>query len=72
MTQPTAASEFTLPIKINLQGITLTEDQFILLCQENPDWQFELSAQKELVIMPPTGFETGRRNSRLIRYLGVD
>ncbi len=71
MTQPTAASEFTLPIKINLQGITLTEDQFILLCQENPDWQFELTAQKELVIMPPTGFETGRRNSRLIRYLDV-
>lgn len=71
MTQPTAASEFTLPIKINLQGIKLTEDQFILLCQENPDWQFELTAQKELVIMPPTGFETGRRNSRFIRYLDL-
>lgn len=71
MSQPSLAAEFSLPIKINVQGIRLTEAQFMLLCQENPDLQFELTAQQELVIMPPTGFETGRRNSRLTRYLDL-
>jgi Uma2 family endonuclease len=71
MSQSSVAAEFSLPIKINIQGIRLTEDQFMLLCQENPDLQFELTARQELVIMPPTGFETGRRNSRLTRYLDL-
>ena len=54
MSQPSVMTEFSLPIKINIQGIRLTEDQFILLCQENPDLQFELTAQQELVILPPS------------------
>jgi Uma2 family endonuclease len=71
MSQPAVAAEFSLPLKLNVQGIRLTEDQFVRLCQENPDLQFELTAQQELVIMPPTGFETGRRNSRLTRHLDL-
>src|SRR5690349_21589809 len=54
------------PIRLNVRGLIVTDEQSELLCRENPDLRLELTAQKELVIMPPTGFKTGRRNSRLV------
>lgn len=57
--------EYQMPFKLNLYDTNLTEEQFVLLCQENPHLQLELTAQGELVIIPPTGSETGRRNNRL-------
>jgi Uma2 family endonuclease len=61
--------EYRLPFKLNLHETKLTEEQFIRLCQENPDLQIELTARGELVIMPPTGLESGRRNIRIARRL---
>lgn len=69
MSQPALPEEYHLPFKLNVQETKLTEEQFARLCQENPDLQFELTAQGELVIMAPTGMDTGRRNSRLTRRL---
>ena len=69
MSQATVTLEPREPFKLNVRGIILTDEQFELLCRENPELRLELTAQKELVIMPPTGFETGRRNSRLVRRL---
>ena len=43
----------------------MTEQQFIQLCRENRDLRFELTADKELVIMAPTGSETGRQNNEI-------
>lgn len=57
------------PVRLNVRGLIVSDEQFILLCQENPDLRLELTAQKELIIMPPTGFKTGRRNSRLSRHI---
>ncbi|MBM4258438.1 MAG: Uma2 family endonuclease [Deltaproteobacteria bacterium] len=57
------------PFKLNVRGVIVTDEQFDRLCRENPELRLELTAQKELVIMPPTGYETGRRNMRLGRYL---
>lgn len=57
------------PFKLNLRATQLSENQFIRLCQENPDLRLELTAQGELVIMPPTGMETGWRNSKLTHRL---
>lgn len=65
MSQMVLPEEYHLPFKLNLHDTNLTEEQFVRLCQENPDMQFELTARGELVIMPPTGSETGRRNNRL-------
>jgi Uma2 family endonuclease len=52
-------------MKISVREAKLTKEQFTQLCQENRDFRFELTAQQELVIMPPAGSETGRRNSKL-------
>jgi hypothetical protein len=40
----------------------LTDEQFEQLAAANQDLQLELTAKGELIIMPPTGGETGNRN----------
>ncbi len=43
----------------------LSDDQFYELCLANRDLRIERTANGELILMPPTGGETGRRNSSL-------
>ena len=62
-------AEYSIPVKINVQAVQLTDEQFVLLCQENPELRLEMTAQHELVIMPPTGSKTGWRNSRITQRL---
>ena len=53
-------------ITLNLQPtIELTDEQFELICSTNRDLRLERTVTGELVIMPPTGGETGRKNSDL-------
>ncbi|AFY45567.1 Uma2 family endonuclease [Nostoc sp. PCC 7107] len=53
-------------ITLNLNSIIqLTREQFYQLCEENPDLKLERNAQGELIIMPPTGGETGKSNSHV-------
>ncbi|MEH2008983.1 Uma2 family endonuclease [Nostoc sp.] len=50
-------------ITVNLNPIIqLTDNQFYQLCRQNPEVKFERNAAGELLIMPPTGRETGNRN----------
>jgi Uma2 family endonuclease len=51
--------------------VTLTGDAFAELCQANPDLKFERSAQGNLIIMSPTGGESGRRNADIAIDLGI-
>src|SRR5262249_2686220 len=46
-------------VVLNLEKVGLSDDQFF---DDNRDFQFELTAQKELWIMTPPGGKTGRRN----------
>jgi len=53
--------------KINLSSIqNLITEEFELICQDNPELKLELSATGELIIMSPTGGETGNKNATLI------
>lgn len=53
-------------LTLNLKPVIhLTHERFHALCQENRDLRLELTAQRELIIMPPTGWESGRRNSNV-------
>ncbi len=57
---------------LNLESaIDLTDDRFYQLCRNNPDLKFERTAHGELIIMPPTGGETGRRNLKISQKLGI-
>ncbi len=53
-------------VTINLNPvIQLSDEQFYHLCRVNPDVKFERNAERELIIMSPTGGETGKRNAKL-------
>ncbi len=46
-----------------------SDEQFFELCQSNPDLKLEQTATGELVIMSPTGGETGKQNSGITAQL---
>src|SRR5713226_3262593 len=47
----------------------MTDDEFYDLCRANPDLRIEQTAEGEILIMPPTGGETGYQNSDLTTQL---
>jgi Uma2 family endonuclease len=51
--------------------IKLTDEEFYRLCRENPDVNFERNVKGELIIMSPTGGETGNRNFEIYIDLGI-
>lgn len=51
--------------------LKLTNEQFEQLAAVNRDLQLELTVKGELIIMPPTGGETGNRNFEIYIDLGI-
>jgi Uma2 family endonuclease len=64
------AATITLPPTLKLQ-IDLSDEQFFQLCQHNRDYQFERTASGEILIMTPSGSETGRRNVKITTQLEI-
>ena len=65
-----AASELTTPFHALAPlrvppDLRLTPEQFAQLCAENREAVLELAADGSLIVMTPTGSETGARNSRI-------
>jgi Uma2 family endonuclease len=50
-----------LPLNIP-PNLKVTQEQFAILAAGNRDVQLELTPTGELIIMPPTGGNTGKRN----------
>ncbi|MDQ3063211.1 MAG: Uma2 family endonuclease [Acidobacteriota bacterium] len=61
-----------LPIVLDFRDVLkkINDDEFENFCRHNPDVEIELTKEGELVIMPPTGGETGIRNFSLIFEFG--
>ncbi|MEH2105188.1 Uma2 family endonuclease [Nostoc sp.] len=64
------ATTTTFPSTLKLK-IDLTDAQFFEMCQKNRDYRFERTASGELLIMPPTGSDTGNRNFDMVVELGI-
>ncbi|MGC9528208.1 MAG: Uma2 family endonuclease [Limnospira sp.] len=58
----TETLSLNLPKTIRLH---VTQEQFTDLASINPELRLERTAKGELVVNPPTGWETGKRNSRI-------
>ncbi|WP_413173164.1 Uma2 family endonuclease [Anabaena azotica] len=57
-------------LTVNFKSIIeMTDEQFFELCQNNRELRFERTANGDLIIMPPTGGETGNRNGRITQQL---
>lgn len=51
------------PITLSFKNVTLSDDQFYQLCQDNENLQLERTAQGGLMIMPPIGGLSGSREA---------
>jgi Uma2 family endonuclease len=62
-----ATSKNTQPLLLNVSNTVLhiTPEEFDSLCIDNPDLKLELTKDHELIIMPPTGGESGKKNINL-------
>jgi Uma2 family endonuclease len=63
---------FSSPLVLQIpSSIQLTDEQFFEFCQVNRDLRIERNQFGELVIMPPTGSETGNREGNIFGQLWV-
>ena len=58
-----AVTAFTISLE---PVIHVTDEQFYQLCQVNPDVKFERNEAGDLLIMAPTGGETGSYNAEIV------
>ena len=56
-------------LTLDCQSIELTDEQFYQLCRNNRELRFERNADGDLLIMSPTGGETGNRNIEIAYQL---
>jgi Uma2 family endonuclease len=56
-------------LALDVKSTRLTDEQFFELCSANRDLRFERSADGELIIMAPTGGQTGNKSVELAGQL---
>jgi Uma2 family endonuclease len=73
MTIATAPVIDTQPLLLDVSNtiLTVTPEQFDLLCIDNPDLRLELTPDFKLIVMAPTGGESGKKNSKLNLRVGI-
>ena len=57
------------PFFLDFRAVEMTDEQFLQFCADNGDLRFELTAKKELIVMPPAGLGSGWRELRVGRRL---
>ncbi len=67
-TETALIDNYFFPIVLDFRDVLekISDDEFENFCRHNPDVEIELTKAGELIIMPPTGGETGIRNFTLI------
>ena len=61
----------TNPIVLRMPpALVMDDDEFFDFCQINRDLRIERTADGEIIVMPPTGSETGGRNFDLVVQFG--
>lgn len=66
---PAIETETALWLALNIESLNLTDDRFLRFCSDNEEFEFEISAKKELIIMSPATPKTGRRNAEITMQL---
>jgi Uma2 family endonuclease len=67
----TIASVDPVLLDVSHAKLSVSSEQFDQLCLDNPDLRLELTKDGELIVMPPTGGESGKRNSNLVIEVGI-
>lgn len=68
--QPIIEPDVSGPLVLHLGPIAqrMSDEEYFQFCQRHPDLRIELTSEGDLIIMPPTGGETGRSNFKLIMH----
>ena len=56
---------------LNIRSLEMTEDQLARLSSDNGDLRLELTAERELIIMPPVASEGGLQEHELALQVGI-
>jgi len=56
-------------ITLDISPLRMTDEQFLRLCSVNRDLRLERTAEGEMLVMPPAGSETGKRNLHISAQL---
>ena len=64
-TAPAEASGLPWPLVLDFSSVAMTDDQFVKFCSDNRDLRIELTADRELIVMPPANPTSGSQNSSL-------
>ncbi|MGE0132151.1 MAG: Uma2 family endonuclease [Blastocatellales bacterium] len=64
---PVPQPEVPQPLVLHLGRVVqrMSDDEFFDFCMKHPDLRIERTSEGDLIIMPPTGGETGRSNFKL-------
>jgi Uma2 family endonuclease len=62
---PVIERETALWLALDVSSLKLTDDQLVRLFRDNDEYQFELSAKGELIIMSPASNKTELRNTTI-------
>lgn len=66
---PAIETETTFYFSLDVSSLSLTDDQLICLFRDNEEYQFELSANGELIIMSPANNKASQKNAKIIQRL---
>ena len=61
----TAVLDDRLEFVFDVSTFKMTDEKFYEFCQRNKDYRFEMNAEGELELMPPTTLETSRKNNEI-------
>ncbi len=64
-------SEDSMTFTFDITPFKTDDDAFYEFCQRNKDYRFEMNAEGELEIMPPTTLETSRKNNKITFQLTI-
>ena len=71
ITSPQSNPNQPILLDVHNTQLQVTPEQFDQLCRDNPDLRLELTKTGELIVMAPTGGESGRRNLNLAVAVGI-
>lgn len=71
MTTPEIHSDGWPVVLRTCPAFDMSDEQFFEFCQQNRDWRIERTAEGELIIMPPAGWETGDKNAFITAFLKI-
>jgi Uma2 family endonuclease len=61
----TSVLENSLPLTFDVTALKMTDEAFYEFCQRNQEYQFEMNAGGELIVIPPTFLESSRKNNEI-------